>query len=111
MTSLTTWLALLPMAIGLGGGEANIPLARAIIGGSAGRDRVVAVGGSLFVFGIQAAGRCERRESGCRGRVARWPKTGTRNPRLEIILQQHCEKLGGRGASCDLREPIGEKVS
>ena len=33
MTSLTTWLALLPMALGLGGGEANIPLARAIIGG------------------------------------------------------------------------------
>lgn len=33
MTSLTTWLALLPMAIGLGGDEANIPLARAIIGG------------------------------------------------------------------------------
>ena len=33
MTSLTTWLALLPMAIGLGGGEANAPLARAIIGG------------------------------------------------------------------------------
>lgn len=33
MTSLTTWLALLPMAIGLGGGEANRPLAQAIIGG------------------------------------------------------------------------------
>ena len=33
MTSLTTWLALLPMAIGLGGGDANAPLARAIIGG------------------------------------------------------------------------------
>lgn len=33
MTSLTTWLALLPMAIGIGGGEANAPLARAIIGG------------------------------------------------------------------------------
>ena len=33
MTSLTTWLALLPMAIGLGGGEANAPLARTIIGG------------------------------------------------------------------------------
>ena len=33
MTSLTTWLALLPMAIGLAGGEANAPLARAIIGG------------------------------------------------------------------------------
>ncbi|MEE2888765.1 MAG: efflux RND transporter permease subunit [Planctomycetota bacterium] len=33
MTSLTTILALLPMAIGFGrGGEANIPLARAIIG-------------------------------------------------------------------------------
>jgi len=30
---LTTWLALLPMAIGFGGGEANAPLARAIIGG------------------------------------------------------------------------------
>lgn len=34
MTSLATILALLPMAIGLGrGGEANIPLARAVVGG------------------------------------------------------------------------------
>ncbi|MDC0935174.1 efflux RND transporter permease subunit [Pirellulales bacterium] len=33
MTSLTTWLALLPMAIGVGGGDANAPLAKAIIGG------------------------------------------------------------------------------
>jgi multidrug efflux pump subunit AcrB len=33
MTSVTTWLALLPMAFGFGGGEANMPLARAIIGG------------------------------------------------------------------------------
>jgi multidrug efflux pump subunit AcrB len=33
MTSLTTWLALLPMAIGIGGGDANAPLAQAIIGG------------------------------------------------------------------------------
>ncbi|MDA1050700.1 MAG: efflux RND transporter permease subunit [Planctomycetota bacterium] len=41
MTSLTTWLALLPMAVphlflapfGLSGGDANVPLARAIIGG------------------------------------------------------------------------------
>ena len=33
MTSLTTILALMPMAIGWGGGEANIPLARAIVGG------------------------------------------------------------------------------
>jgi multidrug efflux pump subunit AcrB len=33
MTSLTTWLALVPMAIGAFGGEANAPLARAIIGG------------------------------------------------------------------------------
>ena len=33
MTSLTTILALLPMAIGWGGGDANIPLARAIVGG------------------------------------------------------------------------------
>ena len=33
MTSFTTWLALLPMAIGFGGSEANAPLARAIIGG------------------------------------------------------------------------------
>lgn len=33
MTSMTTWLALLPMAIGFAGGEANAPLARAIIGG------------------------------------------------------------------------------
>ena len=36
MTSMTTWLALLPMAIGLGGGEANAPLARVIIGGVVG---------------------------------------------------------------------------
>ena len=33
MTSLTTWLAMLPMAIGFGGGDANAPLARTIIGG------------------------------------------------------------------------------
>ncbi len=33
MTSLTTWLALMPMAIGFAGGEANAPLARTIIGG------------------------------------------------------------------------------
>jgi multidrug efflux pump subunit AcrB len=33
MTSLTTILALMPMAFGIGGGEANIPLSRAIIGG------------------------------------------------------------------------------
>ena len=33
MTSLTTWTALLPMAIDWGGGGANAPLARAIIGG------------------------------------------------------------------------------
>ena len=33
MTSSTTILALLPMAIGWGGGDANIPLARAIVGG------------------------------------------------------------------------------
>jgi multidrug efflux pump subunit AcrB len=33
MTSLTTVLALLPMGIGIAGGEANVPLARAIIGG------------------------------------------------------------------------------
>lgn len=33
MTSLTTWLALMPMAIGLGGDSTNGPLARAIIGG------------------------------------------------------------------------------
>ncbi len=36
MTSLTTWLALLPMAIGFGGSEANAPLARTIIGGVVG---------------------------------------------------------------------------
>ncbi|MEC8336959.1 MAG: efflux RND transporter permease subunit [Planctomycetota bacterium] len=36
MTSFTTWLALLPMAIGFGGSEANAPLARAIIGGVVG---------------------------------------------------------------------------
>jgi multidrug efflux pump subunit AcrB len=33
MTSITTWLALVPMAVGFGGGEANVPLARTIIGG------------------------------------------------------------------------------
>jgi multidrug efflux pump subunit AcrB len=33
MTSLTTLLALLPMAIGFAGGEANAPLARTIVGG------------------------------------------------------------------------------
>jgi multidrug efflux pump subunit AcrB len=44
MTSLTTWLALLPMAIGFGGGDANIPLARTIIGGVIG-----ATGLSLLV--------------------------------------------------------------
>jgi len=33
MTSLTTVLALIPMAIGFSGGEANAPLARTIIGG------------------------------------------------------------------------------
>jgi multidrug efflux pump subunit AcrB len=33
MTSLTTWLALLPMAFAFGGGDANVPLARTIIGG------------------------------------------------------------------------------
>ncbi len=33
MTSATTWIALLPMAWGAAGGEANAPLARTIIGG------------------------------------------------------------------------------
>ena len=33
MTSVTTILALLPMAIGLAGGEADVPLARTIVGG------------------------------------------------------------------------------
>ena len=33
MTSLTTVLALLPMAIGFAGGEADEPLARTIVGG------------------------------------------------------------------------------
>ena len=33
MTSLTTVLALLPMALGIAGAEANVPLARTIIGG------------------------------------------------------------------------------
>lgn len=33
MTSLTTWVALLPMAVGGSGNEANAPLARTIIGG------------------------------------------------------------------------------
>ena len=36
MTSFTTWLALLPMALGFGGSEANAPLARTIIGGVVG---------------------------------------------------------------------------
>jgi multidrug efflux pump subunit AcrB len=33
MTSMAAWLAMLPMAIGGAGAEANAPLARAIIGG------------------------------------------------------------------------------
>ena len=33
MTSLTTVLALAPMAVGIGGAQANVPLARTIIGG------------------------------------------------------------------------------
>ncbi len=33
MTSLTTVLALLPMALGIGGGQASIPLARTMVGG------------------------------------------------------------------------------
>lgn len=36
MTSLTTLLAIMPMAFGFGGGDANVPLARAIVGGVAG---------------------------------------------------------------------------
>lgn len=36
MTSLTTMLALLPMALGVGGGDANVSLARTIVGGVAG---------------------------------------------------------------------------
>ena len=44
MTSLTTVFALLPMALGLGGGDANIPLARSIIGGVLGATLL-----SLFV--------------------------------------------------------------
>ncbi|MBL4688362.1 MAG: efflux RND transporter permease subunit [Nannocystaceae bacterium] len=35
MTSLTTIFALLPMAIGIGAGDANVPLARTILGGVA----------------------------------------------------------------------------
>jgi multidrug efflux pump subunit AcrB len=45
MTSLTTVLALMPMALGYGGGEANVPLARAIVGGVVG-----AAGLTLFVL-------------------------------------------------------------
>ncbi len=33
MTSLTSLFAILPMAFGIGGGDANVPLARAIVGG------------------------------------------------------------------------------
>jgi multidrug efflux pump subunit AcrB len=33
MTSITTILALTPMAIGFAGGEADVPLARTIVGG------------------------------------------------------------------------------
>ena len=47
MTSLTTILALTPMALGLGGGETNIPLARAIIGGV-----TAAAGFSLFIVPV-----------------------------------------------------------
>ena len=32
-TSVTTILALLPMAVGFAGGEADVPLARTIVGG------------------------------------------------------------------------------
>ena len=44
MTSLSTCLALTPMAIGIGGAEANVPLARAIVGGVIGAAAL-----SLFV--------------------------------------------------------------
>lgn len=48
MTSLATVVALLPMAIGLGhGSEANIPLARAVLGGF-----TVAIFASLFVVPV-----------------------------------------------------------
>ncbi|MEW6746607.1 MAG: efflux RND transporter permease subunit [Planctomycetota bacterium] len=43
MTSATTWLALLPMAIGIAGGDANIPLARTIIGGVVGATLVTLI--------------------------------------------------------------------
>ncbi|MFT7619181.1 MAG: multidrug efflux pump subunit AcrB [Planctomycetota bacterium] len=36
MASLTTILAILPMALGFGGGDANVPLATTIIGGVTG---------------------------------------------------------------------------
>lgn len=44
MTSLTTMLAILPMALGYGGGDATVPLARAILGGV-----LSAMGLSVFV--------------------------------------------------------------
>src|SRR2546428_10018350 len=46
MTALATCLGLLPMAVGFGeGAEANVPLARAVIGGGVGFGRVAISGG------------------------------------------------------------------
>ena len=54
MTSLTTWLALLPMAIGGFGGDANAPLARGDHRRRDRCDRVVTAGGALSVCDLQA---------------------------------------------------------
>ncbi|MBI3872706.1 MAG: efflux RND transporter permease subunit [candidate division Zixibacteria bacterium] len=50
MTSLAAILALLPMAIGLEGGEVNTPLARAIIGGVLGSSLILLVLPCLYVM-------------------------------------------------------------
>jgi multidrug efflux pump subunit AcrB len=65
MTSLATLIALLPMAIGVGhGSEANIPLARAVLGGFS-----VATAASLFVVPVLYV--LFKRNAGERGRAPR----------------------------------------
>ena len=64
MTSLTTWLALLPMAIGFAGSEANAPLARAIIGGVLGATILsLLVVPCLYVMMKKPPGNADREET------------------------------------------------
>lgn len=64
MTSLTTWLALLPMAIGFAGSEANAPLARAIIGGVLGATILsLLVVPCLYVMMKKPPGNADRAET------------------------------------------------